>query len=298
MSRLLEQMRNAVEQQESMLREEQPDDMPAGTKGELAFFGSISALLAGLVKGMIDIAEWNRRVRALEEDATNAGRLPLASRTFLNLAKRHVRREANIGNDDSQRLPDFSEAKACARVLLAYDTAKHRWERDLHPEELSQHVAEQWLSRRGLDDLLSIIGGSEQSTICWDALELICGALAGESVHGRRGEFARYKTEPPLPLYAWRFEAFEGLRRRPPESAPPPHRRAKLGYMIRDMRIRGTIWTLAQVGVPPTDGPDSGCNVVTDVLGFKDSKTVREIWKRPDMRMNESRKEYIDRLLV
>ena len=298
MSRLLEQLRNAVEQRVSMLSEEQPDDMPAGMIFDLRFFGSISALLAGLEKGWIDIAEWKRRVRAFEEDATKAGRLTLASRTFLALAKRHVRREANIGNDDSRRLPDFSEGKACARVLLAYDTAKDRWERDLYPAELSQHIAEQWLPRRSLDDLLSIIGGSEESTICWDALGLICDTLGGEGVRGRRGEFARYKAALPGPLLAWYFEAVQGIRSRPPEIAPPPHRRAKLGYMIRDIRIRSTIRALAKLGMPPTDGADSGCNVVTDVLGFKDPKTVREIWNRPDMRTNESFKEYIERLLV
>ena len=298
MSRLLEQLRNAVEQRVSMLSEEQPDDMPAGTKGDIAFFGAISALLAGLEKGWIDFAEWERRVRAFEEDATKAGGLPLASRTFLALAKRRVRREANIGNDDSRRLPDFSEGKACAKVLLAYDTAKARWERDLYPEELSQHIAEQWLSRRSLDDLLSIIGGSEESTICWDALGLISDTLGGEGVRGRRGEFARYKAALPDPLLAWYFEAAQGIRSRPPEIAPPPHRRAKLGYMIRDIRIQGTIRVLAKLGMPPTDGADSGCNVVTDVLGFKDPKTVREIWKRADMRTNKPFKEYIERLLV
>ena len=200
MSRLLEQLRNAVGQQVSMLSKELPDDAPAGTVSDLDFFGSISSLLAGLEKGWIDTAEWERRAWAPEAEQGTP-----ASTTFLNLAQRKVRREANPrkanqGIPDSQRLPDFSEGCAVARVMLVSTRTKDRWERDLQPDAISQRIAEHWLSRRSFDDLLSIIGGTEQSTIFWDALELVCDSLGGESVRGRRGEFARYKTEPPLPL--------------------------------------------------------------------------------------------------
>ena len=327
MSRLLEQLRNAVGQQVSMLSEEQPDDMPAGMIFDLRFFGHIRGLMEELEQGRIDIPDWERRtrdieqwmnndpmVRAFEEEATKAKRVPLASRTFLDLAKRKVRRKANPrkanqGIPDSQRLPDFSEGCAVARVMLVSTRTKDRWERDLQPDAISQRIAEHWLSRRSIDDLLSIIGGSEQSTIFWDALELVCDALGGEGVRGRRGEFARYKTELPLPLYAWRFEAGQGLRRRPPEPAPPPYRPTKLGYMIRDIRIKGTIQVLEQLRMPPTGGPDSGCSVVAAVLEAKpplderpatemDVRIVREVWRRPDAAINESYTKCLDRLLV
>ena len=308
MSRLLEQLRNAVGQQVSMLSEELPDDAPAGTVSDLAFFGSISALLAGLEKGRIDTAEWERRARALGEDA---GRVTPASTIFVDLARRKVRREANPrkanprkanqGIPDSQRLPDFSEGCAVARVMLVSTRTKDRWERDLQPDAISQRIAEHWLSRRSFDDLLSIIGGAEQSTIFWDALELVCDSLGGESVRGRRGEFARYKTEPPLPLLAWRFEAVHGLRERPPEPPPPRYRPTKLGYIIRDIRIKEAIQVLEQLGMPPTGGTHSGCSVVAAVLEKTpafDERTVRDIWRMPDEEINESYAKCLDRQLV
>ena len=239
MSRLLEhQLSTAVGLRVSMLGEELPDDMPAGMIFDLVFFGHVGGHLEELEQGRIDIPEWERRtreieqwmdndpvVRAFEEEASKAERIPLASRTFLNLAQRQVRRKANPrranqGIPNSQRPPNFSEGFACAQVLLASVTGRDRWERDLHPDEISQLLAEQWLTGGGLAELLSIRGGSEESTICWDALGRICDALAAGGVPGRKGEFARYKTEVPLPLYAWFFEAAQGLRSRPPEIAP------------------------------------------------------------------------------
>ena len=106
MSSLLEQLRSAVKQRVSMLSEELPDDIPAGMIFDLGFFGHICGLLDELEQGRIGMPEWERRtrdierwmnndpmVRAFEEDATKAERVPHASRTFLALVKRHVRRE-------------------------------------------------------------------------------------------------------------------------------------------------------------------------------------------------------------
>ena len=231
-------------------------------------------------------------VRAFEEDATKAERVPLASRTFLALAQRQVRRKANPRKanqriPDSQRYPDFSEGCACAQVLLASVLDRERWERDLHPDEISLRLAERWLTGGGLDELLSIMGGSEESTICWDAFGRICDTIGAGGVPGRKGEFARYRVQVPIPLFVWYFEAIQGLRSRPPEIAPSPHRTTKLGYVIRDIRIQGAIRVLAQVGMPPTGGPDSGCSVVAEVLGYKDPRTVRAIWRKPATTINE-----------
>ena len=213
MSRLLEQLlRTAVELQVSMLGEELPDDMPAGMIFDIGFFGHVRGLMEELEQGRIDIPDWEWRtrdieqwmnndpmVRAFEKDATKAERVPLASRTFLSLAQRQVRRKANPRRanqriPNSQRLPDFSEGCACAQVLLASVLDRDRWERDLHPDEISQHLAEQWLTGGGLDELLSIMGGSAESTICWDALGRICDALGAGGVPGGKGEFARYRS--------------------------------------------------------------------------------------------------------
>ena len=174
MSRLLEhQLSTAVGLRVSMLGEELPDDMPAGMIFDLVFFGHVGGHLEELEQGRIDIPEWERRtreieqwmdndpvVRAFEEEASKAERIPLASRTFLNLAQRQVRRKANPrranqGIPNSQRPPNFSEGFACAQVLLASVTGRDRWERDLHPDEISQLLAEQWLTGGGLAELLS-----------------------------------------------------------------------------------------------------------------------------------------------
>ena len=212
MSRLLEQLRNAVGQQDSMLSEEQPDDMPAGMIFDLRFFGHIRGIMEELEQGRIDIPDWERRtrdieqwmnndpmVRAFEEEATKAKRVPLASRTFLDLAQRKVRRKANPRKanqriPDSQRLPDFSEGCAVARAVLASTRTKDRWERDLHPDELSKHLAQYWLSRRNLDYLQFMIRGSEENTIYWNALELIGEAMAGKDVLGLKGNSPRAWT--------------------------------------------------------------------------------------------------------
>ena len=327
MSSLLEQLRSAVKQQEFMLSNELPDDAPASTVFDLAFSGHIRGLMEELEQGRIDIPDWERRtrdieqwmnndpmVRAFEEEATKAGRVPLASRTFLNLAQRQVRRKANPrkanqGIPDSQRLPDFSEGCAVARVMLASTRTKDRWERDLHPNEISQQIAEHWLSRRGIDDLLCLLPGSEQITICWDALALIWDVVGDSRVLEDRREFVKHLGDIPLPLLLWRTEAAQGLRRRPPEPAPPPYRPTKLGYIIRDIRIKSTIRVLEQLGMPPTGGPDSGCSVVAAVLEAKppldevpakemDERIVREVWRRPDAAINESYTKCIDRQFV
>ena len=70
-------------------------------------------------------------------------------------------------------------------------------------------------------------------------------------------------------------------------------RTTKLGYPIRDIRIKGAIRVLAQVGIPPTGGPDSGCSVVTEVLGFEDVRTVRDIWRKPATTINEYYKKHL-----
>ena len=316
--RLQEELRDEVAWRTTMLIDEPPDDAPTGRQFDLALLAYISDLLADLEQGWMDIVKCERIIvtvergfktdlefRAFEEDIRKAGQAPLAWRTIFDLAKRRVRRKAhrkaNESIPDSQRLPTFSEGKACAEVLLAYDTAKARWKRDLHPDELSEHIAKEWLLLRSLHDLQSLIRRSEESRTWWNALELICdelagkGVLGGKDLLGRKWKSAKGLDNIPHSLLLWHFEADKGLRRRPPEIAAPPHRPTKAGYMIRDQNIRHTIRVLAQLGMPPTGGHNSGCSVVADVLRPLKERTVREIWKRPDMESDESNAEYFDR---
>ena len=296
------QLRKDVERWVSVLSGERPDDAPARTNFDLYLFAQVGFLLADVEQELIGIAEWeqairdiercinnNPSVRAFEERLRRAGQAPLASRTFLDLAKRQVRRKANPRKanqsiPDSQRLPDFNEGCAVAKVLLAYDTAKDRWKRDLRPDELSKRIAADWLCHRSPGGLEFLIRCSEESRIWWDALEQIGDMLGGED-------------DLPDPLARWYFQADKRHRRPPPEIAAPPHRPTTVGYMIRDLRIRETIRVLAQLGMPPTGGPDSGCSVVAAVLALQE-RTVRGIWMRSDMTIDESFTEYLEGLSV
>ena len=310
-----EQLRNDVERWVSVLSGERPDDAPARTNFDLYLFAQVGFLLADVEQELIGIAEWeqairdiercmnnNPSVRVFEDDLRRAGQAPLASRTFLDLAKRRVRRKANKGTSDSQRPPTFSEGLTCAEVLLAYDTAKDRWNRGLNPDELSKRIAEDWLSHRSLDDLLFIIRGSEESRIYWNALELICDALGGKDVLGSKWESAKDLDDLPYALLIWYFEAGQELRRPPRENAAPPNRPIYVGYVIRNQHIRHTIRVLAQLGMPPTagrdtDGQDFGCCVVAEVLGLSE-RYIGDIWGTPDMTMSEFHATYVDPLLA
>lgn len=102
------QLRKDVERWVSVLSGERPDDAPARTNFDLYLFAQVGFLLADVEQELIGIAEWeqairdiercinnNPSVRAFEERLRRAGQAPLASRTFLDLAKRQVRRKAN-----------------------------------------------------------------------------------------------------------------------------------------------------------------------------------------------------------
>ena len=298
-----------VEVWSAVLGDQEANDALGGRKAALDIFVDVSVLLDGLAQERIDIEGWEEGIRDLERSLNSdsfmaferglesAGQPLLACRTFINLAKRHVGRKANKGSHHSQRPPDLSEAVECARLLLAHDMDKGSWNRHLSADDVSKLSAIGWLSRRSDGELQDLIRGSESIRISWDALGLISDALAGKRVLGRRWEAPEGSDDLPLPLLQWHFEAAKGLRRPPCENAAPPGRPNRVGYWIRNIRIKDTIRTLAPVGIPPTNGQVTGCHAVAEVLDL-DARRIREIWRNPDMPVSEFLAKFIRSLFA
>ena len=162
--------------------------------------------------------------------------LPLASETYLDLARRHAL-------FDGKPPPSSEEGRRFALVLLDDVMIEEKWELDWDRPNLTGRMADGWLDSRDPSELRRLIHDSPKSPVSWDVLKLICQELAG-----RREEY------PPLELLLWYFLATQGHPERPDEGSAPSHRPRKLGYKIRNNEIRNTVDLLAQVGMTKTDG--------------------------------------------
>ena len=209
----------------------------------------IGACLLFLRIGYFSIEEFESRMRKFEkgmkEDpdlkafAATLQRpeeLPLASESYLDLARRHA-----LSNGKPP--PSLEEGRRFALVLLDDVMIEEKWELDWDRPSLAGRMADGWLDRRDPSELQRLIHDSPKSPVSWDVLKLICEELAG-----RREEY------PPLELLLWYFMATHGHPERPDEGPAPSHRPRKLGYKLRNNEIRNTVDLLAQVGMPKTDG--------------------------------------------
>ena len=209
----------------------------------------IGACLLFLRIGYFSIEEFESRMRKFEkgmkEDpdlkafAATLQRpedLPLASESYLDLARRHA-----LSNGKPP--PSLEEGRRFALVLLDDVMIEEKWELDWDRPSLAGRMADGWLDSRDPSELQRLIHDSPKSPVSWDVLKLICEELAG-----RREEC------PPLELLLWYFMATHGHPERPDEGPAPSHRPRKLGYKLRNNEIRNTVDLLAQVGMPKTDG--------------------------------------------
>ena len=230
----------------------------------------ISFHLQWLATGDISIEEFKPRMRKIEEgmkedpalkafEVTLQGRgdIPLASRTYLKLARRHALH-------GGKRSPSNEEGRHFAlvqlHVFMEEDNLKIDWDR----ETLVGGLAVEWLNSRDPSALQRLIDQSQKSPVFWDTLQLICQELAN------RGE------KLPYPLLRWYFVANHGHPERPDEGSAPRHRPRKLAYKLRDNEIRYTVTLLALVGMPKTDGRSA----VAEAFGYAPSR-IGQICREP-----------------
>ena len=242
----------------------------------------IGTYLLSLRLGGISIEEFKSTMRKIEqgmkddlalkafEDAIRrAGEVPLASRSYLKLARRYLQRQTNEGSPDSQRFPDLEEGRQFARVMLDEFMIKAKWKHDWERQLFIRDGADDWL-RKGDDyGLWKLIRASEKSAIAWDILELICQNWV------YRGE-----EEPPVSLLKWSFDV-RGCLKRPDEDPMPRHRHPRVGYKLRNNEIRHTVELLVLVGMSKT----AACEAVEEA--FWDSEDdlsesrIRQICQEP-----------------
>ena len=287
------------------------DDVALGAKQDADVVTGISIFLYDFEAGRIDATSWGMLIRGLEKQMERDPTLraceavlreegvPLASRTFLRLAKRHVRRRANTGTSGSQRPPDYGEGYNFARAMLHRARRKGQWEWDHGLEDMASAYANIWLLRRNSAFLQMLIAGSEQYPIYWCALELIGDRL----IEGGDTD----EDALPRELLLWHFRIAKGLLTRPAVSPAPGNRPAKMGHLYRDELVRCTIRCLEMVGMPATDSEASGREVVTAVMDDAASeeegsekegskgRLVRKIWDQRDSAPYEFAEKFVAR---
>ena len=168
--------------------------------------------------------------------------VPLASETYLRLAKRHALH-------GRKRPPSFEEGRRFARVVLAGIKNPAFFETDWDRSDFIKITVDSWLASRDPDKLGPLIEDSEESAIAWDVLELICQKVADELAYGDPDEL---DERLPYELLEWYLMANYGYPERPPQGPGPSHRPRKLGYRLRDNEVRHTVDLLVQVDMPKT----------------------------------------------
>ena len=247
---------------------------------------SISAQLMFLRIGYFTIEEFKSRMRRFEkgmkEDpdlkafAATLQRpeeLPLASETYLDLARRHAL-------FDGKPPPSPEEGRRFALVLLDDVMIEEKWEFDWDRPNLTGRMADGWLDSRDPSELQRLIHDSPKSPVSWDVLKTICQELAG------RGE-----EDPPRELLQWYFGATNGHPGRPDEGPAPSHRPRKLGYKLRNNEIRNTVDLLAKVGMPKTDGRCA----VAEAFHFSEITIIR-ICQEPYSTLEEFEEDSMNRV--
>ena len=238
-----------------------------------------------IIKGDITIEEFRPRMRKIEEGMgedlalkafegteKRGEKLPLASRTYLEMARRHVLYGGNP-------LPSSENGRRFALVLLDEVMDDEKWETDWDGRTFADVLARCWLDSRDPEGYQVLIRLSEESPVIWDALELICQEVAD------RGE-AR-----PNELLKWSFDASHGRLACPDEEPAPRHRPAKLGYKFRNNEIRHTVNLLVLVGMPKI----AGRSAVAKAFGFALSR-IGQICREPYFTYSDLMEDVVKRI--
>ena len=214
-----------------------------------------------------------------DEEYEEEESLPLASNTYLSLARRHIRRWANQGSRDGQRLPSIEEGRLFARVQLDLFMRASFRKTDWEIQKFTKIRADRWLRNRNLYELYKHIRDSKRSPLAWDTLRLISKSIAEAREH-----------RPEL-LLSWNFEVNTGLRPRPDEGSGGEGRPPRMGYKLRDNEIRHAVKSLEDVGLTKT----GSCRAVARAFKTPES-TIRNICQRPYSTIDELGEDAMKRL--
>ena len=204
-------------------------------------------------EGMEEDPDLRARAAALQRCAG----LPLASVTYLNLAKRHVL-------FDGERPPSHEEGRQFAVAQLDEVSEADGWEMDWDGPIFISLMTATWLDSGDPRKLENLIHESESNPIVWDTLQRICHAFADSGV------------DPPPQLLEWSFRATHGDLERPDAERTPRQRPRKFGYMLRDNESRYTVDLLTQVGMRTPAGREA----VAVALNLEESR-IQQICREP-----------------
>jgi hypothetical protein len=236
-----------------------------GLPGTEEFTSTMETIAAGI--------ESHPALHAFAKRLWREEKSPLPSKTYLELAWRHVR------SGDSQP-PSVEEGRQVARVLRAPFMQPEVWEDNWDRQEFVSTHASRWLRTRDPEALEYYIPASEVSAIAWDTLRMICRQLV-----------VRGEEDIPRELLLWSIRAEHGARPRPPEDTPPAHRHQKLGYMLRDNEIRHLVGLLTRVGMTQT----AACEAVGKAIDYA-PRTIVGICREPQLEIDDLRMEAMKHL--
>ena len=189
---------------------------------------------------------------AFKETLWSNERVPLASETYLKLARRHIRSQTGQGASFERRPPSPEAGRQFARALLGRNMEVAKWETDWDIRSFTRGQADKWLRKPDPYKLNELIIYSVKSAVAWDTLQLITKGLADS------------RLDRPDDLLHWNFEVATGLRKRPEEGSAPSHRRQKLGYKLRNNEFRRSVELLQAVGMTKT----AGCKAVAEAAPY------------------------------
>ena len=238
-----------------------------------------------IIKRDITIEEFESRRRKIDEGMKEAPalqafegtekrgeKLPLASRTYLELARRH----ALYGGKPP---PSSENGRRFALVLLDHIREPDSWDIDWDRQSVIECLADAWLDSRDLGELEELIQNSFESSLAWD---ILCSNSQQVVITGE---------ELPKEHLLWYVEATNGHPKRPDERPAPRNRPKKLGYMIRNNEIRHTVELLALVGMEET-----ACHEAVGEPFFFKPSTIQGICRQPSWGIRDLAEHAIERL--
>ena len=222
----------------------------------------------------------DKRVKATMSLRTKAAiiqkseKIPVASETYLKLAREHARYVW-------KRSPIDEEVRQFARAMLDEVKQKAIWELVPPVGVFVTPLAEMLLKDRDPDELQGFIDISDVSVLAWDILHMICQKAADQLAD---------EPEERLPheLLVWNLMANHGHAERPDPGTTPRHRPQKLGYKVRNNEIRYTVDLLVQVGMTK-----SAAREVVAVALCREFSTVEKISREPYSTMDDMHMEAI-----
>ena len=199
---------------------------------------------------------------AFKETLWSNEKVPLASETYLKLARRHIRCQTGQGTSFERRPPSPEEGRQFARALLGRNMEVAKWETDWDIRSFTRGQADKWLRKPDPYKLNELIIYSVKSAVAWDTLQLITKGLADS------------RLDRPDDLLHWNFEVATGLRKRPEEGSAPSHRRQKLGYKLRNNEFRRSVELLQAVGMTKTAGCKAAAEAVPYVISLSRVRSI------------------------